>query len=638
MADLRDRWVPNLVHRCRERVAAWRGQLLRWGVSGDGRAELHRHLDDGCSGPAHPELISYLDDECRKFVATKLIDKRTALIGGAGLAALFSSQAEAATQFTTWPFLATGGTSGGMTMPARLALQRNVKDFGAVGDGVADDTTAIQAAINAASTQGAPGRTPGGTVYIPAGAYKVTAALTPPNNGCRIRVIGDGSLATYIFSNNQIWIFDCAGTSGNGVFQEFSHLNIVNNFAPLSAGEDASFGCIRIGGGVAGVSPGIYGGLLSNCEFGGFNCVLANLNVFQTVMVACNATGTYDWGGVAFDVGGTTCIACHAAAYWNGFRIARNTSGGMLGCRTENCYYGTILGMDETGAAQKAFGVVVAGLTTERCSIGILVNFCEESTISAVVITGTYGSDNGASNFNWTAGTVTVTVRANQSLSKFGWTTNATTRQVMINDPVGSGTNSFGTPGTTVTGTRTSDTTFTYPLATFTGVNNRSNVVWTLGIVAGVQFKYFDGSFVCSGVDARGNSAGSYATGGVGFDFYGGNTFGQTNNCTLVGCNAGVGGWSMPPAKYKAGYQFTNCDNPTGSTTDVAGNQAGMNFADLPGQASVQLTTPIEGMTYDIVNCNTSTFLAAAAGGGSGATAHRRVRYNAATPGWQVVG
>lgn len=48
----------------------------------------------------------------------------------------------------------------------------NVKSasYGAVGDDTADDTTAIQAAIAAAG--------PGGTVYLPAGTYRLTSALT----------------------------------------------------------------------------------------------------------------------------------------------------------------------------------------------------------------------------------------------------------------------------------------------------------------------------------------------------------------------------------------------------------------------------------------------------------------------------
>ncbi|GAB3468360.1 glycosyl hydrolase family 28-related protein [Azotobacter salinestris] len=44
----------------------------------------------------------------------------------------------------------------------------NVKDFGALGDGVSDDRAAIQAAIDAAHAAG------GGTVYLPAGEYRVS--------------------------------------------------------------------------------------------------------------------------------------------------------------------------------------------------------------------------------------------------------------------------------------------------------------------------------------------------------------------------------------------------------------------------------------------------------------------------------
>ena len=49
----------------------------------------------------------------------------------------------------------------------------NVKDFGAVGNGSANDTAAIQAALTAAIAS-----VPGGTVYFPAGLYVITSTLT----------------------------------------------------------------------------------------------------------------------------------------------------------------------------------------------------------------------------------------------------------------------------------------------------------------------------------------------------------------------------------------------------------------------------------------------------------------------------
>lgn len=62
----------------------------------------------------------------------------------------------------------------------------DVKAYGALGNGVANDTTAIQTAINAAFAVG-------GTVYFPPGEYIVSAALTTPENVAgAIRLVGGG--------------------------------------------------------------------------------------------------------------------------------------------------------------------------------------------------------------------------------------------------------------------------------------------------------------------------------------------------------------------------------------------------------------------------------------------------------------
>jgi hypothetical protein len=62
----------------------------------------------------------------------------------------------------------------------------SVRDFGAVGDGVADDTAAIQAAANYAATSGA-------SLVGPPGIYKVTATLT---------LVCDGDMSSMTISAN----------------------------------------------------------------------------------------------------------------------------------------------------------------------------------------------------------------------------------------------------------------------------------------------------------------------------------------------------------------------------------------------------------------------------------------------------
>ena len=87
---------------------------------------------------------------------------------------------------------AVGTTTEASTAHAPVVSQRgiyNVRDFGARGNGTADDTVAIQCAIAAAQ------QSPyGGIVYLPVGQYAVSAPLVITRSD--ILILGSGSLAT----------------------------------------------------------------------------------------------------------------------------------------------------------------------------------------------------------------------------------------------------------------------------------------------------------------------------------------------------------------------------------------------------------------------------------------------------------
>ncbi|WP_349745969.1 M10 family metallopeptidase C-terminal domain-containing protein [Pseudomonas frederiksbergensis] len=72
----------------------------------------------------------------------------------------------------------------------------NVQNFGAKGDGITDDTAAIQRAIDAAAAAG------GGQVYVPTGTYIVSGGVEP-SDGClmlksNVYLYGDGMGATTV--------------------------------------------------------------------------------------------------------------------------------------------------------------------------------------------------------------------------------------------------------------------------------------------------------------------------------------------------------------------------------------------------------------------------------------------------------
>lgn len=69
-------------------------------------------------------------------------------------------------------------------LQTKVARYRDVYDFGAVGNGITNDTAAFQAGINALSAAG------GGTLRVPAGTYKIVTAIQLKSN---VNIVGDGT-------------------------------------------------------------------------------------------------------------------------------------------------------------------------------------------------------------------------------------------------------------------------------------------------------------------------------------------------------------------------------------------------------------------------------------------------------------
>lgn len=94
-------------------------------------------------------------------------------------------------------FMQNGSGAAATTVQARLREVISIKDFGAVGDGVTDDTAAIQAACSAANYS----LTASKDVFFPSGTYLINSTVTVnPNytDGSVPQIIGEGAANTII--------------------------------------------------------------------------------------------------------------------------------------------------------------------------------------------------------------------------------------------------------------------------------------------------------------------------------------------------------------------------------------------------------------------------------------------------------
>lgn len=168
------------------------------------------------------------------------------------------------------------GSNTARSLANRFADTVNVKDFGAKGDGVTDDTAAIQAALNSAKTTSR-------CVFIPKGAYIITQIAIP--NGLRIYGAGIGGYGsittTYLYDttkliqksgvNDDAIVFDCP-LDGSGNYRLFNiHLS---DFIVLKQGVADT-----LGNGISARQVGTDRNVNSN------HCLVNGLPIFERLLV-----------------------------------------------------------------------------------------------------------------------------------------------------------------------------------------------------------------------------------------------------------------------------------------------------------------------------------------------------------------
>lgn len=261
-----------------------------------------------------------------------------------------------------------------------IDMALNVKAFGAVGDGAVDDTSAIQAAINAAATVGLStgGASNGSDVYFPPGIYKVTAALTDANivnAHVSIRLIGAGKHCVLINGNFNGYIINVV----NGLIEVIEGLYVKN--------DNAAGGGIVFGGTTNGNS--LVDGSIRRCEVQGFNAIDASTQSFNTLISDCDIIGPSNAAGSVGIYTMQTGIYNCSVVNWEVGVQAYNVGLAIIGSRFEVNNTAIMIGKDRSGTNSSLSGFIIAGLSTERNNTAIYLNTCSGGLITGATITGT---------------------------------------------------------------------------------------------------------------------------------------------------------------------------------------------------------------------------------------------------------
>ena len=263
----------------------------------------------------------------------------------------------------------------------------SVKDYGAIGNGVADDTVAIQAAITAVEAAG------GGTVFFPqeSSFYKISAPLLvrgdiniellgsgnpmikcfgvgPTSNGFTVGDPGSLRSAYVTFRNLKIW--GNSQTNGHGIRIQMCNNVRVENCSIYNHGQTGLFG------------SDTYSMRIENSEFvsngtSGIYLITAGANstiITRNKIIGHSASGQ---SGVLIDGAHFGCIIDSNDFEFNWHGIKANQ---IHGLSVVNNYFETCT----HGAVYIQSGSTVRGLSV--CNNAILDSYVDISSVNGLVV------------------------------------------------------------------------------------------------------------------------------------------------------------------------------------------------------------------------------------------------------------
>lgn len=569
-----------------------------------------------------------------------------------------------ANPFPAFAFAATGEPTS-RTLPDRLAEIKNVKDFGAKGDGVTDDWAAIMAAFNWTVSGNR------GTIFFPPGIYVVSQAIDFSIPNINVAFVGvPGATVTVNFSD---YVFKrgpdgAAGTAGVHIIE---NLTIINT--------NATGGAIRMGQCV--------GAAIRNCV------ITANLGINTSV-----ADGSTDQSSLSVSIENCTLspganpsgsiglmllangpvIGCHVKGYAIGVETwGPEGATNILGCTFELCGIGYKPGVTPTGASTSS-GITLSGCLFKNCGTAIggsVANAC----FSGIRIEGDTGTIAGDPQYgiNISAGVcvfagVVVTGKFQQYGISLAADANARSKStffgVQVTNSVGLGNWNVGSPagsqfiGCNYAPVATVATLPAFQIAintlSWSGGTTRASLFFNISnftglmtiTVEGATPSGYNGTFT-SGVTWPVTSAswsGTPGGSGTATITVTGLTVNGSVTLTVSGITpAGFNGRFSASANSGTNtitYTVNDPGSPTGTggnvTADVSGNDVFYSQSN-PGSPTGSGGTAVinyngnelEGDCFNVSDSNVSTWGANPIGGGS---THAKVRWNGSN--WTVMG